>query len=183
MNTWLCIAAGPSLTRADCDAMRGKYTTVAINCAVFFAPWSDYWYGADDRFWGYYGPKGDWFKGQRYSITARREGIIRWRPTGWSSHGGNSGHQSVQLAVEHGAKRVLLLGYDHQHTNGKSHFHGDHPNTNRVKLGNAKNCPQWVNKMERTSLDLKKRGVEVINLSRETALECFPRSTVDEWLS
>lgn len=163
--------------------MRGRYPTVAANCAVFFAPWADYWYAADSKFWNYYGVKGEWFKGARYTMAARYPGVIRWRPTGWSSHGGNSGHQSLQFAVEHGAERVLLLGFDHQHTGGKSHFHGDHPHNRRVRLGNAPACNSWVAKMKRSALELKKRGVEVINLSRETALECFPRSTVDEWLS
>lgn len=183
MNTTLVVASGPSLTRRDCDFMRGRFPTIAVNCAVWFAPWADVLYAADSKWWSYYGPKCQWFKGEKYSITAHRADVVRWRPTGWTSHGGNSGHQALQLAVERGAKRVYLLGFDHQHTDGKTHFHGDHPRTNRVRLGNAAHCGAWRQRMRRTAVELKNRGVEVINLSRQTGLTVFPRSTVDEVVS
>jgi hypothetical protein len=37
--------------------------------------------------------------------------------------------------------------------------------------------------MERTAKDIERMGVEVVNLSRETALTCFPRMTVEQWLA
>jgi len=36
--------------------------------------------------------------------------------------------------------------------------------------------------MARTALDLKERKVNVVNLSRQTALNCFPRMTVENFL-
>lgn len=181
--TWaLCVASGPSLTRADCDALRGKAYTIAANCAVFFAPWADEAYGADQQFWKYYGPKLLWFKGKRVSRTRVGPDVETWHGRGWPRAGGNSGYQALQKAADNGFKRIALLGYDHQHTGGKAHFHGDHPRNRTVRLGNAKNVHHWVKKMEYLAPELERRGIEVVNLSRETALDCFPRMTVDEWL-
>jgi hypothetical protein len=177
----ICIASGPSLTRADCDAVRAKGYAIAVNCAAFFAPWADELYAADMQFWNYYGPKLQWFKGQRFS-RSRVKGVETWRGKGWPTTGGNSGHQALQKAVSGGYKRIALLGYDHQHTGGQTHFHGDHRRDRQVRLGNAKNVHHWVRKMERTAKDIERMGVEVVNLSRETALTCFPRMTVEQWL-
>jgi len=181
--TWaVCIASGPSLTRADCDALRGFGYTIVVNCAVFFAPWADEWYAADLQFWNYYGKKGAWFKGHRVSRSRHELVDETWRGAGWPTTGGNSGHQALQLAVERGYERVALIGYDHKHTGGKTHFHGDHPRKNKVRLGNPQHCHHWARQMKRTSLTLKQKGIEVVNLSRETAIECFPRMTVEEFL-
>ena len=183
MKWGFCIAAGPSLTRADCDAVRGLGHTIAVNCAAFFAPWADELYAADQQFWNYYGPKLKWFKGNKVSRARHRLTDENWRGKGWPRTGGNSGHQALQLMIERGHKRVALLGYDHQHTGGKAHFHGDHPRNRHVRLGNAPSCHHWVKQMERTAKELPSRGVEVVNLSRETAITCFPRMTVEQFLA
>ena len=41
--------------------------------------------------------------------------------------GRNSGYQAINIALLAGAKRVLLLGFDHRHVQGASHWFGDHP--------------------------------------------------------
>lgn len=89
--------------------------------------------------------------------------------------GGNSGYQAINLAYLWGAARVVLMGYDMQRTEGKSHWFGDHPK------GLSGNSPYatWVQKFDRLSADLKSEGVEVINATRETALTCFPRRPIE----
>lgn len=65
-----------------------------------------------------------------------------------------------------------------QLTDKKKHWHGDHPNgLNRDLPVNtfAKNFPALA-------ADLVAEGVEVINATRETALECFPRMGIEEAL-
>jgi hypothetical protein len=84
---------------------------------------------------------------------------------------GNSGIGSIQLAIKGGAKRILLLGYDCQVTQGKTHWHGDHPKG----LANARFLSTWPDKFRQFSKSVK---VEIINCSRETALDCFPRMTL-----
>jgi hypothetical protein len=88
---------------------------------------------------------------------------------------GNSGAAAVSLAAHAGARRVLLLGYDCQRTGGMVHWHGNHPKT----LGNAGAMPRWPKQFADLAKAMAERGVEVINCSRETALTCFERTTLE----
>lgn len=92
--------------------------------------------------------------------------------------GGNSGHQAVHLAATFGAKRIVLLGFDMQMTNGQEHWHGKHEG----RLPNGKGFPGWIKTMGYLAKDLEREGVEVINCSRSTALRCFRRATIEETL-
>jgi len=83
----------------------------------------------------------------------------------------------VSLAIARGAKRVILVGYDMQRTNGMSHWHGDHPKG----LGNAGKIAEWPAEFERMAK--KNPGIEIVNCSRETALTCFPRRGLEEMLN
>jgi hypothetical protein len=74
-------------------------------------------------------------------------------------------------------KRIVLLGYDCQHTGGQAHWHGDHP----PGLGNAKGVSEWPSHFRAVAHLL--RGIEVINASRATALSMFRRSTLEEALT
>jgi hypothetical protein len=80
------------------------------------------------------------------------------------------------MAAHMGAKRVILLGYDCQHTGGKAHWHGDHPS----HLGNASAMDQWIVSFGQLAARLK---CEVLNATRETALECWPRVDLEKALS
>lgn len=88
----------------------------------------------------------------------------------------NSGYQAINLAYHFGAKEIYLLGFDMQRTNGLSHWHGDHPKG----WANGGDYRDWINRMNELAIDLRREGVKVVNCSRETALECFDRSTIDE---
>jgi hypothetical protein len=68
-----------------------------------------------------------------------------------------------------------LLGLDCQYTGGKRHWHGDHP----PGLGNAKSLKKWPTGFKRLASHCKGQGVEVINASRETALDCFERQPLE----
>ena len=182
MQCHFVIASGPSLTRADCDAIRGLGPTIAVSNAVMFAPWADIHYACDSKWWTVYGPRFRWFKGKRLSMSYTDHGVQRWRPTGWGRSGGNGGHHMVQYWAEHGARLIGLLGFDHQLTDGKTHFFGDHPHNAKVKLGNAQNHRHWLKAMNETAKDLKRMNIDVVNLSRQTGLKCFRRMTVEEFL-
>ena len=183
---FIIVASGPSLLRKDTDALRDAGTWVAVNCSVFFAPWSKYLFAADAVWWRHYSAKVEWFKGHRISRTYHAPGIEQWRGKNWPRTGGNSGHMAIQYAVDQGAKNVALLGFDQTKTGGKAHFHADHPKMSdkghRTNMANAGGILAWPRLMQKTAYDLDKRGVRVVNLSRETALECFPRMTVEEFL-
>lgn len=86
----------------------------------------------------------------------------------------NSGLRAIELAIGFGAARVLLLGYDCSVTSG-THWHGDHKLT---KNPDAKRCAEW----QRHFAMLDPKQAEIINCSRETALNCFPRMTLEKAL-
>lgn len=178
---WVVIASGPSLRRDDCDLLRGIGPTIAVSDAVRFVPWADYLFACDSVWWRHYGPKYAWFKGERMSSSYGHEGIRRYRPKGRT--GGNGGHISLKYAVQQGgAMNVALLGFDHQHTNGKAHFFGDHPRNEKIKMANAPHTHHWVSRMNATAKELKRDGINVVNLSRETALRCFPRMEPEQFV-
>lgn len=83
--------------------------------------------------------------------------------------GGNSGYQSIGLAFLWGARRIVLLGFDMQHTGGASHWHGDHPWKRNAKPP----VRNWVPRFTQLAEDLEREGVEVVNATRQTALKCF----------
>lgn len=85
----------------------------------------------------------------------------------------NSGAGAIVLAVTFGAKRIILLGYDCQHTGGKTHWHGNHPRG----LGNAGKVKEWPAQFE----EIKKKFsvVDIVNCTRETALSCFRRADLE----
>ena len=88
--------------------------------------------------------------------------------------GGNSGYQAINLALHLGATRIVLLGYDMHCHSGKSHWFGDHPE------GFVSNI-----KFERfiaayRSIKPEQYGIEILNCSRETALDAFPRHNLED---
>lgn len=189
----LIIAAGPSLTRKDCDLLRTlKLPTTAINCAVFFAPWADVLFAADGVWWRHYGWMVNWYKGRRVAKTFRHPDVERWTGKGWPRTGGNSGHMGILHAVDDGARNIAIYAFDQkvpeagEPNAGKVHFHGDHPKVardgSRTNMGNGSGIKAWPNLMDATAVDLKRRGVRVVNISRFSALNCFERMTVEEFV-
>lgn len=88
----------------------------------------------------------------------------------------NSGEGAVALAAHYGAKKIILLGYDCQHTAGKKHWHDDHPKG----LGNAGSVGKWAVHFQELAARLV--GVEILNATRETALEQWPKVSLEEAL-
>jgi len=187
LSKWyIIIATGPSLQCKDVRALRPAGITVAVNCGVFYAPWAEYLFATDAVWWRYYTSKINWYQGHRVSRSFRGPHVEQWRNKNWPRTGGNSGHMAIQYSVDQGAKHIALLGFDQARTGGKSHCHADHPLKTlegaRTNMANANGVGAWPRLMDKTAVDLQRRGVEVVNLSRQTALTCFPRLTVEQFL-
>jgi hypothetical protein len=98
----------------------------------------------------------------------RRETLIH-APTGTIGNGGgNSGFQALNLAVQLGARRILLAGFDF----GGKHWHEDHPaalrNPSQVQFDH------WRGHFDGAADTLRQWGVAVANLSRLSTLQAFP---------
>lgn len=114
------------------------------------------------------------FKGERFSNNSHA-GNHRTTKISKNCYA-NSGAGAIVTAILGGAKRVILLGYDCQHTDGKKHWHDDHPK----HLGNANRVNDWAEKFIQLSKEYA--GIEIINASRQTALTCFPIKTLESAL-
>jgi len=119
-------------------------------------------------------PAADRF-GLTYVHAHNHSGLCR---TPWEVHQGfNSGFQALNLAYHFGAERVLLLGFDMQVAPGeKTHFFGDYPPDTGLQVPSP--YKEFARAFGPLARDLASLGVEVINCSPSTALECFQRSSI-----
>ena len=180
-QTVLIAASGPSQNKADLQAARGKCKVVTINDTWRLAPWADVLYACDLLWWQRKGADG--FQGLKVIGKGEHAGCktMEVRITAnmvWDGSavggGGNSGFQALNMVALWGARRVLLTGYDFK--SAGNHWFGRHPSgmaqTTESAIGNWKAC------MNGAAADLKGRGVDVINCTRDTALTCFPKMTI-----
>lgn len=105
----------------------------------------------------------------------------------WS--GNNSGFGALMLACALGAKRIGLLGYDLKiQERGRkkfkiirTHWHGGYDNEKKnefqEKLNKFKTC------FDDFAGVIAEQGIEVVNLNLNSALECFPKDSLDNFLS
>lgn len=202
-ETAAILASGPSLTREQCEAVRGKCRVIAVNnqgidtdCdgvrVPAMAPWADILYAADAKWWRHYHDRALKFAGRKVTVRA----TLPWpevysltqsidRPSydarpGYIVSGGNSGYQALHLVVQLGATRVLLLGFDMKEgRNGRRHWFGNHPG----KLNSRSSYTTWRSAFEKFSRVLDHMGIQVINCTPDSALKCFRRVPLEVALS
>lgn len=186
--SWLCVASGPSLSASDCVraelAIRsGKLRAIAVNDNWRRVPSADVLYAPDRKWWAlHYAAVAERFGGELWTTTRKaaeefglhmiesRNGTAPLPlDSGAISRGANGGFQAIMLARYFGARRILLLGFDMQRTDGRAHWFGDHPKP--LVQGKPEG---WVKYFDAAAPALAAEGIEVINCSRATALRCFP---------
>lgn len=193
-ETVVIFASGPSLTVEQCKYVRQRHAAglcraIAINTTFKRAPWVDTIYGFDRAWWKRYHEEtprtaekvtGDRWAAETFGLSCVdvKPGFSLGTTPGRLFSGRNSGHQAIQYAYQTGAARILLLGYDMQHTGGLRHWHGDHPKG----LTNAEGIGSWVKGFEPLAKALEHHGVDVVNCTTETALTCFKRGAISDYL-
>jgi hypothetical protein len=190
IRTAICIASGPSLTIEDVEYCRGKGIVYVVNDCHRLAPWADILYACDFSWWDYHKGVPE-FQGKKYSMDKKAHekygiGFVRSNIAGNFSVtpdiiclGSNSGFQAMNLAYIHGHKRIILLGYDMKLAeDGKKHWFGAHPE----HLNRGSNYKRWLQKFEKAVPILNRYGIEVINCTKDSALECFKKSDLREVL-
>jgi len=178
-KTVVCIASGPSLTAADCEQVRqAALPAIVTNTSVRLAPWAEVLMGFDGAWWAKHAAELQAFTGLRVTCSniAVKFGAQQLQDVLGFRGFGNSGTAAIALAVLGRAERVVLLGYDCQHSNGQTHWHGNHP----PGLGNAAGVALWPAKFAKAAEYAAKHGVAVVNASRQTALTCFPRVVLED---
>jgi hypothetical protein len=166
VTTIAILATGPSMSQAVADSVRGRCTVIAVSDAYRLAPWADVLVSSDRGWWRVHNPD---FAGRKLSGVPV-DGIEQ--APGHVS-GSNSGLIAIRVAVSMGATRILLLGFDM----GGSHFFGEHP----APLKNT--TPQRFEVFKRQFADYRPRGVEIINCTPGSALNCYPKMDLEAALA
>lgn len=179
------MAPGTSLTQAQADLVRQyPVAVVAVGNAFLFAPWADVLYHGDAPWWGYHAQEALKFEGLKLTVDKmvkyrsvrilKETGVEGYDPTpGCVRTGNNSGYQAIHVAIQAGAKRILMLGFDMR----PGHFFGRHP----MPLRNTD--PSSFEVFKKRFPALRGRGAEIINCTPGSALQCFPMMPLAEALN
>lgn len=177
-RTVAVMASGPSMNQRAADAVRAAgLPAIVVNNTFRLAPWADILYAADPEWW-HLTPDARAFSGVKVSIspvsgTQRVEGSgvdgIDLHP-GYVRTGNNSGYQALQLALQAGARRILLLGYDMTGT----HWHG--PHIAGLRNTTDETFRRWIAHYSSAAPMIAALGVEVVNCSLQSALTCFRKA-------
>ncbi|CAM7641968.1 hypothetical protein K6625_19985 [Escherichia coli] len=178
MHTAIICASGPSLTHDDCQkAIGAGLPVIAVNSSWRAVPGCSHIYAGDLRWWDASIkelPESAELWTCNYRAHTRYGLHLFETDTRWAF---NSGQRSILFAASLGAKNIILLGFDCS-VSGGSHWHGDHVGLDNP---NAENASRWRGEFASTARLLAGK-VNIINSSRQTALKCFRRLSLDEAL-
>lgn len=182
------VAAGASAVDADFALLRGRCRVIVVNRSCELVPWADALYVADGRFWEN-SPAARSFVGLR--ITAHRDAARAYKlqfvtvsgehrflieSAGTIGHGGHSGFQAINLAVQFGARRILLIGFDlcgeHWHERHAPPLRDPRPQT----------LDKWRRRLDGQADRLAELGVDVVNCSLASALTRYQKLPLPEAL-
>lgn len=191
------IGGGPSLARADVELCRGRARVIACNDAYLLAPWADALMFSDEKWWAWHKDRPELraFAGIRAALETAGKGIAgvgahalrNYGPgPGLAEqrdgvrHGWNTGYQAINLAVHMGARRIVLLGFDMKvAADGRQHWHRNHRMLDGPAVYASKMLPCFATLVE----PLTRRGIAIVNATRDTALTVFPRLPIDKALA
>jgi hypothetical protein len=171
MTTWAVLATGKSLNAESVEAVR-HLPAVAVSDAYKLAPWAIALASADFAWWKHH-EQAQRFKGKKFTAAPDWQGMHELRRIPGVSSGINSGLLGLRVAVELGAKRVLLLGFDMQ----GDHFFGKHPTP--LKNPDERRFQVFKNQF----MSYRPRGVEIINCNLESGLDVYPKASLADCLA
>jgi hypothetical protein len=187
------IASGPSAKKSNVGLLRGKMRVLAIKKSVELAPWADVVYGCDHHWWRdvhglmkFNGLKlaydkhvcGDEYGIRKVEIPNIHGDKLLFDRIGTVGAAGNSGFQALNLAVQFGAKRILLIGFD-MHGVGGEHWYGRNAWA-FASNPTEDNFRRWRAAFDGAAADLLDRGVDVINASAVSSLKAFRKMSIEE---
>lgn len=183
-KTIAILASGPSMSREVADAVRDAgIPAIVINNTFRLAPWATMLYAADVEWWAS-NPAAKDFEGMKVSCQMVRgvqyikhTGVMGFDPDVSAIRtGGNSGYQALHIAAHARAARVLLCGFDMHGL----HWHPEHEAP--LKSTIQETYPRWVHRFALMATVIQ-REVDVVNVTPDSALTCFRRSTLEKELA
>lgn len=161
-----------------------------INTSYRLAPWADMLYATDFSWWEQHDGVPD-FAGLKVSQDPKIDHRPQWGihrvvvdryqdrllvdtygTIGW---GGNSGFGALNLAVQFGVKRIILVGYDMRIDHGL-HWHENHRGNNPIQ----RNVERWRRVIDEVAPAIGALGITVLNASKISTLRNYPKMSFDE---
>lgn len=199
-QTVVVMATGPSLTReqANLVAVAGLPVLAVNDNAIdverngklvpAMAPQAEMLYASDADWWRVNAQSALKFPGLKVTCMdsvefkavklLRQSGMTGFDPD--PKHlrtGGNSGYAAIHIAIQAGAERILLLGFDMtSHGGAKPHWFGKH--IAGLRPTDDGTFTRWIERFPA----LMGHGAEIINCSPGSALKCFPTADLAEVL-
>lgn len=188
------VAGGPSLKDFNWNLLSDKFV-IAINRAYEVLPNAQILYFTDKDYWDVHATAmrahgGKMIRGalqphkevqhndvELYKLTGAQG--LETKP-GCLKHGSNSTYAATNLAAVHlGFKRIYLLGVDmkwgEKGNKSTSHWHDGHKRID-PETGYKNMIKNWSTLVD----PLKNISVEVWNANPDSALECFPKCSIEQ---
>lgn len=107
-----------------------------------------------------------------------KEGLSKKEDTICWNH--NSGAAAIDFAVHLGAKRILLLGFDMKPLGGRTHWHEGFQNY--LKPTGDIVFERFLKVFPQLAKDAENRGIEILNVNKDSAIEVFKKVSLKEVL-
>lgn len=166
------LATGQSLSQSVVDSVKARCNVVAVSNAYKLAPWADAMVSCDASWWKN-NPEAMGFQGRKFTTAPDWQGLSDLERVPGVVSGTNSGLLGLMVAVQLGATRILMLGYDMRGT----HFFGPHPAP--LRNPNPARFEVFKKQFDR----YKPRGVEIVNCTPGSALKAYPMADLHESLA
>lgn len=192
-ETAVIVGTGPGAVAQPLEVARRKARFIAIKSSWRLAPWADVLYGLD-RGWWIANQGAPQFKGLKVSpsptVCRIYPGMteVRLRPRaeiltrvpgeigcGLRTGGGHSGFQAMNLAVQWGAKRLVLAGFDMTLKNG-AHWKGDDRGVVKPDAGRTES---WRAALDGCANQFARLGITVL-VTGYSALRAYPSVSLEQ---
>lgn len=194
-KTAIVVATGPSASEAQLEKLKGLVRIIAIKSSWKLCPWADVLYGCDRDWWfinkteGYTGLKAsasplackifsDIRLVRLVSKADLQMQMIGKVGCGRREGGGHSGFHAVNLAIQFGARRIALVGFDMRLDRG-NHWHEPIKGVRPPDIGQM---IQNRKAFDGCAPQFTKLGVEVVNASPASALREYPFVDLENWV-
>jgi hypothetical protein len=180
------IASGPSAKKTDISILsqKSRIKTIAIKESHHLCK-PDVIYGCDAHWWrhniglpdfsgirvAYDKSLGEQFPNIRLIDIATPIDKVLLEPTGQIGSGGNSGFQALNLAIQFGARLILLVGFD-MHDKSGVHWYGRN-NWPQANNPGEPNFQRWRQAFNVSAPIIANAGIDVVNVTRYSELKCF----------
>jgi hypothetical protein len=90
----------------------------------------------------------------------------------------SSGACAIGLAAHFGVKRIVLLGFDMKRRGERNNWHTKHPSSDQARNPYAR----FLRPFPEIAEGLKRRGIECLNASPDSAIDAFPKVSLETLL-